>query len=122
MSHIVTIQTELRDPTAIRAACDRLNWPAPVQGEATLFSGQARGWLVRLPDWLYPVVIDEATGQVQYDNYNGAWGSQEHLNRLMQIYAVEKARLEAQKRGHTVTEQPLSDGSIKLTIRVGGGS
>ena len=56
MSHIVTIQTELRDPAAIRAACDRLKWPPPVQGEATLFSGTARGWLVRLPDWLYPVV------------------------------------------------------------------
>ena len=122
MSHIVTIQTELRDPAAIRAACDRLKWPPPVQGEATLFSGTARGWLVRLPDWLYPVVIDETSGQVHYDNYNGAWGSQEHLDRLVQFYAVEKARLEATERGHTVTEQPLSDGSIRLTIAVGGGS
>jgi hypothetical protein len=33
---------------------------------------------------------------------------------------VEKARLEARKRGHRVVEQALPDGSIKLTISVGG--
>ena len=32
----------------------------------------------------------------------------------------EKARIEARRAGHTVTEQALSDGSIKLTIQMGG--
>jgi hypothetical protein len=36
--------------------------------------------------------------------------------------AVEKARIEARKRGHSVVEQSLADGSIKLTINVGGAS
>ena len=36
--------------------------------------------------------------------------------------AVEKAKLEARRRGHTVTEQRLEDGSIKLTVRVAGGA
>jgi hypothetical protein len=36
--------------------------------------------------------------------------------------AVEKARIEARKRGHQVIEQALADGSIKLTIQVGGAS
>jgi hypothetical protein len=35
--------------------------------------------------------------------------------------AVEKAKIEARKRGHSVFEQPLADGSIKLTIQVAGG-
>jgi hypothetical protein len=30
--------------------------------------------------------------------------------------AVEKARLEALKRGHSVAEQTLSDGSVVLTV------
>ena len=60
------------------------------------------------------------TGQVHFDNYSGNWGRQEHLDRFLQIYAVEKARLEARKRGHGVVEQALPDGSIKLTISVGG--
>jgi hypothetical protein len=38
------------------------------------------------------------------------------------MYAVERAKIEARKKGHHVTEQSLSDGSIKLTIRVGGGT
>ena len=80
------------------------------------------GLIVRLPDWTYPVVIDTTTGQVHYDNYNGAWGDQSQLDRFLQIYAVEKARIEARKKGHQITEQSLADGSIKLTIRVGGGS
>jgi hypothetical protein len=49
VSHIVTVVTEVRDPTALAAACRRLALPEPVHGTATLFSGQATGLLVRLP-------------------------------------------------------------------------
>ncbi len=122
MSHVVSIKTELRDPTAVSAACRRLALPPPLLGTAELFSGQVTGVIVRLTAWTYPVVIDTTTGQVHYDNYNGAWGDQAQLDRFLQIYAVEKARIEARKKGHHVTEQSLVDGSIKLTIRVGGGS
>ena len=73
MSHIVQIQTKLRDPAAVHAACRRLKLPEPVQGTARLFSGEATGLLVKLPDWLYPVACDTATGQLRYDNYNGSW-------------------------------------------------
>jgi hypothetical protein len=67
-------------------------------------------------------VADTATGALRFDNYGGAWGSQEQLNKFMQSYALEKARLEARRRGHTVVEQPLPDGSVRLTITVGGGA
>jgi len=40
----------------------------------------------------------------------------------MQAYAVERARIEARKKGHSVTETQLADGSIKLTIQVAGGA
>jgi hypothetical protein len=122
LSHIVVIKTEIRDPAALAAACRRLGLAEPVQGTATLYSGQASGLLVNLPEWRYPVVIDTASATVRYDNFNQAWGNQAQLDRLMQAYGVEKARLEARKAGHTVTEQPLADGSIKLTIHVGGGA
>ncbi|WP_165251975.1 hypothetical protein [Paludisphaera soli] len=122
MSHIVTIETQLRDPAAIASACRRLGLVEPVFGEAELYSGAAAGLLVRLPGWLYPVVIDAAAGRVRYDNFEGAWGAPEHLDRLTQAYAVEKARIEARKRGCIVIEQALADGSIKLTISVGGAS
>jgi hypothetical protein len=93
-----------------------------VAGTAQLFSGHATGLIIRLPDWTYPVVVDTTNGQVNYDNYNGAWGDQAHLGRFLQIYAFERARIEARKKGHQVAEQALADGSIKLTITVGGRS
>jgi hypothetical protein len=38
-----------------------------------------------------------------------------------EVYSVafEKGKNEARRRGHSVTEQPLEDGSVKLTINVG---
>lgn len=122
MSHIVQIQTEVRDTEAVKAACKRLNLEAPVQGTAKLYEGEVTGLLVKLPEWAYPAVVDTATGQVRFDNYGGAWGDQKHLDAFLQAYAIEKAKIEARKRGHSVFEQPLPDGSVKLTISVGGGS
>jgi hypothetical protein len=122
MSHIVTIKTEVRDTIAVRAACHRLSLAEPTQGKAKLFSGEAEGLIVKLPEWQYPLVCDVASGQLRYDNYAGHWGDQKHLDRFLQAYAVEKAKLEARNRGHSVTEQSLSDGSIKLTVQVAGGA
>jgi hypothetical protein len=121
MSHIVSVKTQIRDPVALQAACRRLGLKAPVHGTARLFTNEAIGQIVELPGWTYPVVIDTGTGQIQYDNYNGAWGDQALLGRLLQAYAAEKARIEARKTGMTVTEQTLPDGSLRLTLQEIGG-
>jgi hypothetical protein len=122
LSHLVEIRTEVRDPDALRAACRRLGLAEPVHGTTKLYSGQVTGWAVQLPDWNYPVVFDTAKGEARYDNFGGSWGEQKHLDRFMQAYAVERAKLEARKKGHSVTEQALTDGSIKLTVQVAGGA
>ena len=116
MSHIVSVSTKVRDPAAVTAACHRLNLTAPHQGTAQLFSGPATGLIVQLPDWQYPLVIDTKTGNIQFDNFNGHWGSQEKLDQFLQAYAVEKAKLEARRKGYQVHEQSLQNGSIKLQI------
>jgi hypothetical protein len=122
VSHLVTVSTEVRDPQAVAAACRRLHLPDPVVGTAKLFSAEIAGLLVKLPDWLYPVVCDTAKGELHYDNFGEAWGQQLHLDRFLQSYAVEKASLEARKRGLSVVEELLADGSLKLTVSVGGDS
>ena len=119
MSHIVTVNSLIRDPSAIAAACQRLGLPAVVQGTAKLFSSEVTGLLVQLPDWHYPVVIDTHTGVIRYDNYNEEWGEKRHLDRFIQMYAVEMAKLEARKKGYTYSEELLRDGSIKLQINTG---
>ena len=120
MSHVVEIKTEVKDAAAARAACQRLKLEQPLHGTARLFSGEATGLIVKLPDWNYPVVFDTSTGEAKYDNYNGRWGDQQQLDKFLQIYAVEATKMQARKKGHSVTEQQLADGSIKLTVNVGG--
>lgn len=112
MSHIVSIQTQVRDAAAVTAACQRT---------VQLFSESATGLAIELPGWRYPIVCDLTSGGLKFDNYGGSWGKQEELDRFLQAYACEKAKVEARRRGHSVLEQPLADGSIKLTIQVTGG-
>lgn len=116
MSHIVTIATRVHDPIAVAAACTRLGLTAPTQGTARLYSGEATGLLVQLPGWHYPAVIDTLSGSVRFDNFNGHWGKEAELHRFLQSYAVEKAKLEARKKGYAISEQTLGDGSIKVQI------
>lgn len=119
MSHVVEIKTEVRDPLAIRASCSRLAFPLPTYREVELFSTQKTGWAVELPEWRYPVVCDVETGRIDFDNYGGRWGKQVELDRFLQGYAIEKAKIEARRQGHSVLEQPMQDGSIRLTVSVG---
>ena len=121
MSHIVTIKTEVRDAAAVRAACRRLGLAQPVHRTVKLFSGEASGLAVQLPDWQYPVVCELSSGEARFENFEGRWGGQKYLDQFIQTYAVEKAKLESRCKGYSLTEQPMADGSIKLVINVGGG-
>jgi len=116
MSHLVKIQTKVRDPVAVAAACERLKLPSPEQKTVKLFSAEATGLAVEFPGWRYPVVCDLTIGALQYDNFGGHWGEEAQLHKFLQSYAVEKAKLEARKAGHTATEQQLADGSIRVQI------
>ena len=121
MSHIVEIRTQVRDENAIQAACARLHLPRATRGMFQLYSTEETGLGIELPNWKYPVVADTGTGQLRFDNYQGRWGSQEFLDQFLQAYATERVKIEARKKGHSVVEQRLDNGSIKLTVQVGAG-
>jgi hypothetical protein len=120
MSHVVTIKTAVKDAATVRAACQRLGLSQPVQGTHRLFTNSATGLGVQLTGWRYPLVIHTDTGQLEFDNFKGHWGDQRQLDAFLQTYAVERAKAEARRKGHQVIEAKLADGSIKLTINVGG--
>jgi hypothetical protein len=122
MSHVVQIQTQVKDAAAVRAGCKRLALDEPTEGEVRLFSETVVGLAVRLREWRYPVVFNLATGESKFDNYQGHWGKQERLDEFLQAYAIEKTKIEARRKGYSVIEQPLVDGSVKLTLSVGGAS
>ena len=123
MSHIVQIQAKMHDPQAIAAALppsrpSRRPSRAPPGCSATappVCSSSSPAGDIRSSS-------TRPGGAVRYDNYGGAWGELRHLERLTQIYAVEKASIEARKQGHSVVEESLADGSIRLVVQVGGAS
>lgn len=122
MSHFATIQTQIRDTEALRAACAEL-------GVELLRNTNARGYgsnsqkgdfvirltgpydiaLNRQQDGTYGLTCDWWDGHVEKEV--GA-----NYGRLLQLYGVHKARIEAQKKGYTVRRQTLGDGAIKLVI------
>ncbi len=120
MSHIVTISTEVRDPAAVAAACRRLGLPAP--GTAPPRSSAARppGCSSGCPAG--PTRSSPTpTAAGSSSTTSAAPGATAATSTaFLQRYAVEKATLEARRRGHAVAEQSLPDGSIRLTIHVGG--
>jgi hypothetical protein len=127
VSHIVTIQTRMRDRAALEAACRRLGLAAPVDGSYQRFDytttgpdgGSAEitvsGTLVKLPGWIYPVAV-QPDGSALYDDYKGQWGNVAELHKLLQAYAIEATRIQARRSGRTITETPLPDGSVRLTV------
>ena len=50
VSHIVTVQTEVRDRQAVERACTRLGLALPEVGEAKVYATTKKWLLVRLPD------------------------------------------------------------------------
>lgn len=117
MSHTVTIRTQITDIHAINSACQRLKLPQPTTGEVKLFDRVAQGIGVQLDGWRFPLCI-ESDGNLLYDHFQGFWGSPEKLDLFQQMYAVEKAKLEARKQGYQCSESLLADGSIRLQVLV----
>lgn len=50
-----------------------------------LFTDEATGYCVELPDWRSPVAFQTRNGEVKFDNFNGRWGHQSRLDSLLQI-------------------------------------
>ncbi len=119
MSRVTTLQTRVYDPVALAAACMRLNLPAPAAGRVQLVGGEDAGLIVRLPGWRSPVVIDPADGTARLDGAEGGRGDPQPLRRLLQLYAVEKTKLEVHNMGYAVTENVLEGGSIRWQLILG---
>ena len=120
MSHIVQIETEIRSEAAVQAACNKLRLPLAKPGTFELYNSIETGLGIELPEWRYVVVANTETGQLRFDNYEGRWGEQKYLDQFLQRYAVEAATISARKQGHSVVESRLDDGSVKLSVQIGG--
>ncbi len=122
MSHFATVRTQIRDAAALRAACAELgltlNENAVARGYGT---NKVNGDLViRLKGPYDIAVIKQDDGN--YGLTTDWWGGHverevgKDYGRLLQLYAVHKAQIEARRKGLTVRRQALGDGSVKLVI------
>ena len=122
MSHFTSIETQIRDVAALREACREL-------GVDLIENAVARGYgsnthkgdyVIRLKG-PYDIAVNrqpQGTLGLTCDWYDGHVEKEVGTNygRLLQLYGVHKARIEAQKKGYTVRRQTLGDGAIKLVI------
>ena len=119
MSHLVTIKTEIRDRAAVLAAALRLKLPVPVEGKHSVYQDdgdyrEVQGMAVRFHQW-HAAICELQTGAVFLDEDYA-----DSLKPFKQAYAVEKAKIEARRAGHLVSETTMADGRIKLTLNVMG--
>ena len=122
MSHFTTIQTQVRDLDALRAALGELGVTLHEKTNARGYANnKLKGdYVIRLkgpydialnknPDSSYGLTTDWWDGHVEKEV--GA-----KFGRLLQLYGIHKTTIEARKRGHFVQRKAQRDGSIKLTI------
>lgn len=117
MSHLVTLNIELKDKQAVIAACHRLKWQVVENRQTKYADGKTpTGTAIYIPDWEYPITITE-DGNVVGDNYGGSWGDPAKLNQLKQAYGAEVVKAMARRQGRSVYESQNQDGSLTLTVR-----
>jgi hypothetical protein len=125
MSHISKIELEVRDLAVLGQACSRLGLDLQ-RGKKTFkwYSNEAPCDLaIRVPGANYEIGVLNRNGLYElncdfYDrNIEKVIGKQGGL--LKQVYAVEKAKVEARKKGYSVLERKTDTG-IRLHVRLSG--
>ena len=122
MSHFTTIQTQIRDVSALRVACEELGLQVLTKTHARGYgSNRLKRDLVIKLKGPYDIAVNQ-----QPDGSCGLtcdwWGGHvekevgKNYGRLLQLYGVHKAQAEARHKGYTTRRQALKDGSIKLVI------
>jgi hypothetical protein len=116
MSHVVTVQTQFRNLTALAEACKQLGYEfRGGKHSVKLYSGAVECEAsVTIPGWRFPVAVNG--DNISFDNYGGSWGKQELLDKLKQAYGREVTIQEAKDMGMFVEEKQLQDGTIELYL------
>lgn len=123
MSHISKIELEVKDLGILGQACTRLGLRLIKNQKTFRWYGKNSpcDHALRIPgaDYEIGVVTNGGLHELNCDFYDRniekVIGSQGGL--LKQAYAVEKTKLEARKRGHSVLEQQTDNG-IRLHVRI----
>lgn len=125
MSHITSIELEVKDLNALKSACRRLGFVyRENQRQFEYYKNQKGECLhaIHIEGCQYEVGIQRNANegyQLAWDNYHqgglvAALG--EGAGKLKQFYGLEKVKIEARKKGYSVTERMKENGQIVLTM------
>ena len=122
MSHFTEIKTQIKDIEALRLACRELGLTLLQNTEARgYYENKTKGdYVVQLkgpydialnkqPDGTFGLTADLWQGHVEKEVGQG-------YGKLLQLYGVHKATIEARKKGLSVLRRQQQNGSIKLVL------
>jgi hypothetical protein len=122
MSHFVTVETQLKDIAALKAACRELGLNVQENAEARGYAANRQhGDFVVTLKGPYDIAVNrkqDGTFGLTADQWQGHVAKEVGTNftKLMKLYSVHKVLIEAKRKCHTVRRQDLKDGSVKLTV------
>jgi hypothetical protein len=127
MSHFTTIQTQIRDLSALSDACSELGVSLVPDSDCRGYAGITRKapHVIRLKG-PYDIAVDpskanDGTYGLTTDWWDGHVAREVGVGygRLLQCYGVHKTEREARLRGLRTTRRIETDGSILLTLEGG---
>lgn len=125
MSHFTTIKTQIKDIEALETACQEMGLTVQPNANARGYAdNQIQGDYVIQLKGPYDIALNkEENGAygLTADLWNGYVEQEvgQNYGKLLQLYGVHKATLEARKKGLTVLRRPEKNGNIKLVLMGG---
>jgi hypothetical protein len=122
MSHFTEITTQIKDIEALRLACQELGLNLLQDAEARgYYDNKTKGDYVIQLKGPYDIALKkqaDGTFGITSDLWNGHVEKEvgQGYGKLLQLYGVHKATMEARKKGLSVLRRQKQDGSIKLVL------
>ena len=122
MSHFTSIATQIKDVEALRAACQEMSLTLLQNADARgYYENKTKGeYVIRLKGPYDIAVNKQADGTfgLNADLWNGHVEKEvgPGYGKLLQLYGVHKASIEARKKGLSVLRRHQPNGSIKLVL------
>lgn len=86
------------------------------RGTAQIYSQTRTGELFSLPGWNYKLCVTD-DGELVYDNYQGNWGNQSTLDKVIQDCVRKTITAAARKHGFKETKTAQDeDGRLVVTL------
>ena len=122
MSHFTEIKTQIKDIEALRLACAELGLTLLPNTEARgYYENKTKGDFVILLKGPYDIALNkqsDGTYGLTADLWQGHVEKEvgQKYGKLLQLYGVHKASMEARKKGLSVLRRQQQNGAIKLVL------